>query len=93
MKFWIPWSIAAAVTGIAVVYFFMGLATGSVSSFNMGLWVLILLGTIGVTAGSWVLKKNGRTGMATLLTLVLALPGLIAGLLLLLLIVAQPSWN
>ena len=50
MKFWIPWGIAAIVTGLAVVFFVVGLADGSVSSFNAGLWALILRGTVGITA-------------------------------------------
>jgi hypothetical protein len=93
MKFWIPWGIAAAVTGVAVFYFFAGLISGSVSSFNAGLWVLILVGTLSVTGGSLVLKNIGRPGWGALLALVLALPGLVAGLMLLLLLVTQPRWN
>ena len=93
MKFWIPWAIAAAVTCIAVFYFFAGLISGSVSSFNAGIWALILLGTLGVTSGSWMLQKSGRPGLGALLALVLALPGLIGGLVLLLLVLTQPSWN
>ena len=93
MKFWIPWVIAAAVTGITVYFFFAGLISGSVSSFNAGLWVLILLGTVGVTAGSLILKNSGRPGWGSLLALVLALPGLVAGVFMLLILVTQPRWN
>jgi len=83
MKFWIPWGIAAAVTGTAVFYFLAGLTNGSVSSFNAGLWMLILLGTVGITASSLILKRSGRPGLGSLLALVLALPGLLAVLVLL----------
>ena len=75
MKFWVPWGIAAVVTGVAVCFFLIGLADGSVSSFNAGLWMLILLGTVGVTArGSRMaakpvarmkkLKDNGASSIA-----------------------------
>ncbi len=43
MRFWIPWGIAAAVTGVAVFFFLAGLTSGSVSSFNAGIWTLILV--------------------------------------------------
>jgi len=62
MRFWIPWGIAAIVTGVVVLFFVLGLADGTVSSFNAGLWTLLLLATFGVTAGSLVLKTRGRPG-------------------------------
>ena len=77
MRFWIPWGIAAAATGVAVWFFVAGLADGSVSSFKAGLWALILLGSGGITTGSMILKMTGRPGLAALLALVLALPGLL----------------
>ena len=93
MKFWVPWAIAATVTGIAICFFLAGLADGSVSSFNIVLWMLTLLGTLGVTAGSLILKKRGRPGLGALLALVLAVPGLLAGLFLVLILITQPRWN
>ena len=93
MKFWIPWGIAAAVTVVAVFYFLAGLASGSVSSFNAGIWMLILLGTVSVSTGSLILKKCGRPGAGALLALVLALPGVIAVLFMLLILVTNPRWN
>lgn len=93
MKFWIPWSVAAIVTAVAVVFFLIGVGDGTVSSFNIVLWLGILGLTLGVTGGSLWLKKAGRPVLAILLTLVLAVPGLLAVLLLLALIVAHPRWN
>jgi hypothetical protein len=93
MKFWVPWGIAAIVTGVAVWFFVAGLADGSVSSFNAGLWALILLGTGGITVGSLLLKMAGRPGLGALLALILALPGLLAGLFILLILILQPRWN
>ncbi|MHC1743243.1 MAG: osmoprotectant transporter permease [Syntrophobacteraceae bacterium] len=93
MKFWVPWGIAAIVTGVAVYFFFVGLADGTVSSFNGGVWMLTLFGTFGVTGGSLILKQRGRPGLGALLALVLAVPGLIAGLLLLMIMITQPRWN
>lgn len=93
MKFWIPWGIAAVVTSVAVIFFLIGLTNGSVSSFNASIWALILPGTVGVTVCSLILKENGRPGMGALLALVLALPGLLAGLIILLFIIVPMRWN
>jgi hypothetical protein len=93
MKFWIPWGIAAVVTSVVVYFFLVGLADGSISSFNAGLWALLLLGTLAVTAGSLVLKNSGRPGLGALLSLVLALPGLLAGIFMLIILVTQSRWN
>ena len=93
MKFWIPWGIAAVVTAVVVLFFLLGVSDGTVSSFNAGLWALLLLGTLGVTAGSLALKARGRPGLGALLALVLALPGLLAALFFLLLLILQPRWN
>ena len=93
MKFWIPWGIAAIVTGVAVWFFVAGLADGSVSSFNAGLWTLTLLGTVGITVGSMILKKTGRPGLGALLALILAVPGVLAALFILLILITQPRWN
>jgi hypothetical protein len=85
--------MAAVVTSVVVLFFLLGLADGTVSSFNAGLWTLILLGTLGVTIGSLVLKTRGRPGLGALLALVLALPGFLAGLFFLLILITQPRWN
>lgn len=93
MKFWVPWGVAAVVTSVVVLFFLLGLNDGTVSSFNAGLWTLLLLGTLGVTIGSLFLKTRGRPGLGALLALVLALPGFLAGLFFLLILILQPRWN
>ena len=57
MKFWIPWSIDAVVAAILVGFFIIGIADRSVSSFNIGLWILILAVVLGVVAGSLSLRS------------------------------------
>jgi hypothetical protein len=93
MKFWISWGIAAVVTSVVVYFFLVGLSDGTISSFNAGLWTLLLLGTLAVTAGSLFLKNSGRPGLGALLSLVLALPGLLAGIFMLIILVTQSRWN
>jgi len=93
MKFWIPWGIAAVVTSVAVFFFLVGLGDGTVSSFNAGIWALLLLGTVGVTAGSLIRKSYGRPGLGAVLSLVLAVPGVLAVLCMLLILITHPRWN
>ena len=93
MKFWIPWAIDTVIAAIAVFFFLWGLADGSVSTFNLGLWMLMLGGVAVVVAGSLWLRSSGRAGLGTALALVLAIPGVLVGLFFLILIVGNPRWN
>jgi hypothetical protein len=79
---------------LVVLYFFViGLADGSVSSFNMNLWLGLLAVVAGSIGGGWLLDANGRRGAAIAVLLILALPGILYGLFVLLVIIAQPRWN
>jgi hypothetical protein len=91
--FWTTWSIAAIVTAIVVYFFFSGRAEGSVSSFNIVLWIAIL-GVVGsVTGGSLWLYRAKHAVLATLVAMLLAVPGLLAGLFLLIVLISHPRWN
>lgn len=93
MKFWIPWAIDAVIAAIVVFFFLWGLADGSVSTFNIGIWILALGGIAVVAAGSIWLRSIGRPGLGAALALVLAVPGVLVGLFFLILIVGNPRWN
>ena len=93
MKFWIPWAIDVVIAAIVVFFFLWGLADGSVSTFNIGLWILMLGGVTVVVAGSLWLRSIGRSGLGTALLLALAIPGVLVGLFFLILIVGNPRWN
>ena len=93
MKFWIPWSVSALVAAGFVVFFFIGLADGTVSSFNILLWLGILAVVGACTGGSLWLRKQGKVLPSILLAWVLAVPGFFAILMMLLLIILQPRWN
>jgi hypothetical protein len=60
MMFRILWAIDALITLIVVYFFFVGLADGSVSSFNIGLWSVILLGLACVMVGTIALRSPQR---------------------------------
>jgi hypothetical protein len=93
LRFWFPWAIDVVIAIIVLYFFLVGLADGSVSSFNIGLWLLILLGLGSVLGGSLWLKRAGHPALATILLFILTIPGLLYGLFLLALVIAAPRWN
>ncbi|MDQ2082592.1 hypothetical protein RA307_20590 [Xanthobacteraceae bacterium Astr-EGSB] len=83
-----------AVAAAVIVYFFVvGVDDGSVSSFNAGVWAATLAGVTAVLVSGWRLNAAGKSGLATALLAIMALPALAFGLFVLLLVVTQPNWN
>jgi len=93
MKFWVPWGIDAIVAAIFVWFFFVGLADGSVSSFNIELWIGILMAIAGILGGALWLRSTGRPGLAVPLLLVLAVPSVLYALFILMAVILNPRWN
>ena len=93
MKFWFPWSVSALVAATFVVFFLIGIADGSVSSFNILLWIGTLAVVAGCVGGSFWLRQRGQALPSILLSWVLAVPGLFALLFFGLVLVLQPRWN
>lgn len=91
--FWILWGIDVLIALIALYFFFVGLADGSVSSFNMGIWSLLLIGLAVVVFGSLWLKSIEQLGLAKGLLCILAIPGILYALFVLMLIIGKPRWN
>jgi hypothetical protein len=91
--FWLLWGFDALVAAVVVFFFFWGLVDGSVSSFNIVLWLGILAIVGAVVGGSLALRKAGQFAAAISLLLVLAVPGLGFTLLLAAVLVLQPRWN
>ena len=87
------WIFDALIAAVVVFFFLWGLADGTVSSFNILLW-LGMLGVVGmVVGGGFALRRSGRAATANGLLLVLALPGMGCVLFFVALIVLQPRWN
>jgi hypothetical protein len=79
---------------LAVVYFFVvGVAEGSVSSFNIALWLTILAAVAAVIGGGFTLNRYGRRSAAKLVLAILGVPALLYGLFIVLLVVMQPNWH
>jgi hypothetical protein len=91
--FRIVWAIDIAVTLIFVAFFFVGVNDGSVSSFNIVLWAVILAGLAVSVFGANALARQGRTVLATLLAAVPALPAVLFGLLLIVGWATGARWN
>ena len=81
------------VAGVAVYFFAIGLADGSVSSFNIVMWLALLAGIAAILGAGWFLNAKGQRGAAIAVLAIMALPGFLAGLFLLLVLLLQPRWN
>jgi hypothetical protein len=93
LKFWVAWAIDAVTGAIILCFLFWGLADGSVSSFNILIWIAILAALAAVVAGSLLLKAIGSPGLGMMLLLVLAVPAVLYALFLLVSIISGSQWN
>jgi hypothetical protein len=91
--FWILLGIDIVAAAILVFFFFIGLADGSVSSFNIGLWLAILAGVAAIFAVGFALRRSARRAMANLVLAVLAFPATLFGLFLLVAVTSGVRWN
>ena len=86
--FWLPWGIDVVVALVFVYFFIVGLGDGSVSSFNIVLWLVILCVAAAVVGGSLALRASGRAVLAIALVTIVAVPSVLIGLLFLALLAA-----
>ena len=93
MKFWMLWGWDALIASVFVYFFLVGLADGSVSSFNAGLWATTLVVLAVVMIGSLALRSAKRIGFAVMLLLALAIPGMLFALFFGALILLNPDYK
>lgn len=86
--FWTFFGLDSIVFAVLFYFFLIGLADGSVSSFNMALWLPLMLVPPLVLWGGLRLKASGRPGAANGLLALVAVPGVLLGGWMLLLIAA-----
>lgn len=91
--FWTLWGFDALLSLIVLYFFFVGLADGSVSSFNMGLWLLILAIVSAVMLGSLWMKSNNYLSLAKIILGIFAVPGLLYGLFIVIMMTGNGRWN
>jgi hypothetical protein len=86
--------VCSALTSLVVLAFFvLGVGDGSVSSFNLLLWLAILGGA---AASLWVghaLYARSRFALSMAVLALTAVPGILALFFVLFLLIAQPRWN
>lgn len=80
-------------SAVVVVFFVIGLADGSVSAFNAGLWFAMLAVCAVSVGGGRALASRGRVGLALALLAVTAVPGVIGALFLLVVLMSGGRWN
>lgn len=91
--FWIAWGLDAFICCIAVFFFLAGVMDGSVSSFNIKIWFILLSILALVQFGSFWLKSAGRKGLAFILLAIPAVPGVLYAVFMLFLIFSGVRWN
>ncbi len=89
--FWILWSIDAVITLIAFFFFFVGLGDGTVEWDNGMLWLVILIGLTALLGGGYWLYTHQYRLAAIMLMALLAVPGILYGLFMLLLLSGNNS--
>ena len=93
MLFRTLWWIAVIAAAIAVAFFFIGIADGSVSSFNIALWIALLGAIAAAVLGSRALERKGYNWPAIGLAALLAVPAALYGLMIVVFVVSGARWN
>lgn len=81
------------VSFVVFYYFLIGLIDKSISTFNIGTWLILLLGIAGIILAGWYFHKTDHHRMANLILSVLAFPGMIYLIFLLSVIFGNQRWN
>lgn len=93
MIFWILWAFDALFVLGWVCFFMIGLADGTVSSFNILLWLGILTVLFSIMGGSILLRYKGLSPIAYVLLGLLAIPTLLIILVSLIFMIAPPDFK
>ncbi len=91
--FKIIWSLDAIVAVVVLYFFFVGVADGTVSSRNAGLWFFVVAALAGILCGSIWLNNYGQRGSANALLLVMAIPAFLFVLYFGIAIATKARWN
>jgi hypothetical protein len=85
--------VDGVIAAVIVGFFGLGLVDGSVSAYNAGIWFVILVALVLIIGGAVVARRMSGPGLALLPLSLLAVPGLLFLLMLLLALLLQPRWN
>lgn len=82
-----------AVALVAFGFFIIGLADGTVTTFNILIWAAMMGVLFSVPMAGWLLRLRGQRRVATVVLLPLAAVAVLGALAMLVLIVAPPSFR
>jgi hypothetical protein len=71
----------------------VGLDEGSISSYNAVMWAILVMVTIALLSGSYILKTKNKLLAAKWLLSVMVIPIFLYFLYFLFIIIANPSWQ
>ncbi len=91
--FWFLWSIDAVIAAVALYFFFSLAGQGRIGSFNILPWLVILAILAAVMGGSIWLRSVGQRALAIVFVLLLAIPGILYALFILLLVILHPNFR
>ena len=91
--FWFLWSIDAVIAAVALYFFFSLAGHGRIGSFNILPWLVILAILAAVMGGSIWLRSVGQRALAIVLVVLLAIPGTLYALFILLLVILHPNFR
>ena len=86
-------ALNVAVALVAFAFFIIGLADGTVTTFNILIWAAMMGVLFSVPMAGWLLRLRGQRRVATVVLLPLAAVAVLGALAMLVLIVAPPSFR
>lgn len=84
---------AAIVAAVLLAFFAIGIGDGSVSSFNIVLWLGILAAAGAILLAGHALRAHGHPRLAVAVLGVLTVPGILYALLVLVFVTSGARWN
>ena len=84
-------NVAAAL--VALAFFIIGLGDGTVTSFNILIWAAMLGVLFSMPWAAWLVRLRGRQRLGMLLLLPVALPAVLGGVMILVMIVSPLNWR
>jgi hypothetical protein len=93
MVFWIAWGLDVVVALVALYAVFGGIAGGRFGLDSSPYWLALLLGAAIILVGSQLARLSGLNGLATFITLILAVPAVLYLFFLLVVVVSGETWN
>ncbi|PWS37573.1 hypothetical protein DFH01_12180 [Falsiroseomonas bella] len=79
--------------GVILFFFLWGVSDGTVSADNILLWAVLIAVPSAILWAAMTLRAKGRRGAAMALASLLAVPALLAGIVILVFISNPPQWH